>query len=449
MISSKIKRGDKIARSGNSKNLYFYSDQDKKNVSSSRKPSNARIEREVNLSGSGLKILSIVSSVFSKIFSVGFLKSKKFQFFVLPLLIVGLIGAYAFYSFFYSWTALFTLNLEYKYSDVSQTKEIPINSATNLQFVDLTQESSLSNTIETTGEQIVGEKSKGKIQIYNLTSDVRTIPAGTVLTCVSVTCNKLTYVTQFQLNLGGAASEAVDVIASDIGENYNATSGNRFAVSGFNSDTEVFGSTILPLSGGTPKKTVKVVAAADITNGETAAAESLQSTLLTTIKNTSANNDKFILDSTYTFEKTSVSSDLKEGETGSRVTVTVSGKGNVRSVPKNQFETYVEAFKAEITPEGYTLDMGRNTPQISLDTTDPNSPKIMIKVVGTLRVEFDLAKIRDSLAGVKYSKVDEIVKQIPNTSGHSKDFNNKILPEFFWKVPKNKDKILINVISVK
>ncbi|MFW5719741.1 MAG: baseplate J/gp47 family protein, partial [Candidatus Dojkabacteria bacterium] len=213
---------------------------------------------------------------------------------------------YGFFYIYYPSNKTFSATLFFKYREINEETTISLASNEGVNFVELEEVESVSSFTEATKEKPVGEKAKGEIRIYNTTNEIKEVTKGTKLTCISGSCKSLVYQTQNKLNLSPGGVDDVAVVAADIGENYNLSAGSsRFQVGSYNSDTEVFGSNLQGITGGTPKEFVKIVAKQDIKRAEDEAMKAVKNLLLSTIKNNPSHVDYIISDSSLKVEKIS------------------------------------------------------------------------------------------------------------------------------------------------
>lgn len=361
---------------------------------------------------------------------------------------------YGYYWYFYNLTNTFTATITYKLITINESRTIAASTAgdASLKIVKLTSEGSASNSTTTTGEKPTGDKATGNISLFNSTVEIKIIPKGTTLTCISSPCNTLTYITQNDLNLAPGSSDEVSVVAGDIGEGYNLLPGaGRFKVGKFNPEKEITATNVKPISGGTPKKMIKIVAAADIKKAETAALSDIKSELLNKIKTDPANYDKYIVsDSSLVVEKTESTPDVKEGQEAEFVNVDVKAKGTVNAFPKDQIDVVANKIKEEVTPKGYYLDE-KFTPSPTSKVVSQTKDKIEVSVTvqSIARPEIDIKKIKEELTGKAYSDADKVLSSIPNITSYKKSFQPTTLPQFFWKIPKEPNRIQIAVVAVE
>lgn len=386
-----------------------------------------------------------------KILGLNFFKSKKFQYLLLPLIILSALGFYGYYSYAYASGSKFTATIKYKYININQTKNITISKTdenNDIKIVELSVENSTATFVDTTGEKPKGDKASGEITIFNPTTSIKEIPAGTSLACISSVCNGLGYITQGTLNVGPGSSEIVKVEAGDIGSEYNlAAGGGKFQVSSFDPNTELVAQNIKPISGGTKKEIIKTVAAEDIAKAEEQAMNQLKTSLLSKLKNDPANKNYSIAESSFSIEKIESKPDHAEGEESNILNTTLKAKGKVNAFAKDQINIISDKMKKELTPQDYSLDEALTKVSSSIVNQTADSIEISVTLTSVARPNIDVEKIKKDLAGKHYSQSEDVLKSIPHTTGFSKEYYPQTLPQYFWDIPEGTNRISIKLVS--
>jgi hypothetical protein len=401
-----------------------------------------------------LRILKTkISAFLSKIHLNEIVKSKKFKFIVLPVIIGSMLLFYGYYWYTYTLGANYTAELKYNYKEIAQEKLIEVGGTTTAAKVEkLSAEDSNTISANTTGEKVTGERAKGLVTIFNSTTDIKVLKAGTPLSCISNSCTGLGYTLDNDLNLGPGASDETAATAGDIGENYNLSAGaGRFKVATFDPQTEILASNVKPIAGGTPKKNIKVVSKADIVKAEESALSTLKDTLVTKIKNDPA-NEQYILASSATaikVEKVSTNLDVKEGDEAELVNIGVKAKVTIDAIQKGEIDSLVTQIKKEVTPEGFVLDEVKTNITTGFTAKTKDTFEVSIKISSIAQPDLNVDKIKKELAGKQYSNAEKVLSSIPNLKGYNQNFEPKTLPQYFWKIPTNTHKINIKLVGEK
>jgi len=371
---------------------------------------------------------------------------------VIPIVIVLCLFAYGYHWYYYSYSNSFVAVIEYKYISINESRVVMANASTTspdaLKTVQLITEDTLGSTANASGQKIVGDKASGSVSIINPTTQARVIPASTVLTCFSTACNGLSFTTTTDVSIAPGGFGEARVVANDMGDNYNIAPGQRFKVGKFDPN-EVLASNNKAFSGGTPKRILKIVAQADIKNAEDTALTNLKTRLADKIANEPANNQYEIAASSIQVEKISTESDVQVGQEAEIVNVTVKAKGTVQALPKEQITAQVQSIRAEVTPEGYYLDEKSIAKGYTITKQTKDSIEITMTFAAIARPTIDTAGIKEKLKGKPYGEAPAILDTIPNIKSYRTDFDPKTLPQFFWKIPDNTNRIFINLNAVK
>ncbi len=171
-----------------------------------------------------------------------------------------------------------------------------------------TFEIKVNGEIETTGKQIVGEKARGSIIVYNKQDKVQNIPKGAILT--SADGKQFELLTPIQI--AGSTSDFAEgimkfgqtktvITASQIGPEFNIAKDTKLTFKDF-SENLIIAKVELDFSGGT-KEEVKVVSKNDKTSLEAKLKEEIQKEVDQKIKNDVSNLSGVLLDTIQTDTK--------------------------------------------------------------------------------------------------------------------------------------------------
>ncbi len=440
-------------------------------VSLSQNQGSLLIKRRISLERQGL--LSRIRSIFSKsgkvfterrtVSNTTFsstlnsskesfkLRGKKRLFFYLsaifgmPIFLI-IIAVYGFIDN----SVLYAVTLRYKYQNLLLERQIQIkeNSPFNFQIIKLTTEDGVTVSNPTTGQKIVGEKASGYVSVFNATAEIKVIPKGTEVLCISSSCNGLVYIADSDLNLGpGSSSGDLKIVASDIGENYNVNvNTGRFKVGNFDPNLEIIAANVRPITGGTPKKTVNIVSGDDLKALEEKALDYLKGSILLKLTTDPNNVNKYLFsENSLKIEKISVEGD-REGQEADVVNLTVRAKGTIDAIPKESINKIIEEMKATMVPDGYYLDEKTFKYNLSVTSTD-NDFTITITATGIGRVNLNVDELKSKLANKSLNEAENIINSIPNIHSINTMYTPDYIPEFLRKVPGNPNKIQIRLIA--
>lgn len=359
--------------------------------------------------------------------------------------------AFAVYTFF-SYSALYTVNISYEFKNVSgtQTIEASTDGSSDFKITKLENTDSASAFLDTTGQKAVGEVAKGQISVFNATSEIKVIKKGTTITCISSACKGLVYISNTDLNLGpGSSVNDYPITASDIGENYNlATNAGRFKVGNYNSGTEIISSNISPISGGTQKTFVKIASQADADAVEKKALDDLKNIILTNIRTNSENNSKYIIsDSSFQIKKISSQTD-PVGTEEETINTTVQAKGTVDAFPKAQIENVIKDLKSSIIPDGFHLDEDYFHSDTKVISSTPGKITLEVSVNAVARPNLNTDEIKQSIFGKSIPDAEKYLSSIPNTKSYSASYSPSTMPGFLRHVPSDPNRVQIQYIAL-
>jgi len=365
---------------------------------------------------------------------------------IIPLFII-LTGAYLFLNSM----SLYTVNIRYKFLNVSDSRQIVASADDNSDFkiVKLSDTDSTSTSANASGQKIVGDKASGFISVFNATAEIKVLKKGTAVTCISSACNGLVYVTDSDLNLGpGSSANDLRIVAGDIGDDYNLpVNAGRFRIANFNANTEIIASNIQSLSGGTAKQTLKVISKEDIKAVEDKALADLRITLLNKIKNNPNNVDKYIFsENSFTVEKTASQTDA-EGTQTEIINTNVTARGSIDAFPRDQIQPLVDEMKSKLAPSGYSLDEKFFNFTANPIPSEAGKIALRVQVNGVARIDIDLDKLENDLKGMSIREADNLISKLPNIEGFTSNYSPTSMPEWLRKVPSDSEKIQIKLVA--
>lgn len=306
-----------------------------------------------------------------------------------------------------------------------------------------------SQTAPATGTKDVGTKAKGSVTIRNCTDAPIAIKAGT-----GVSSNNQTYIMQSALALGsgnfdsdsnckssGSHVGAVQVVASDNGDDYNLGSGGSYSVAGFNSSV---GGTGTAMTGGS-SKTITVVTTSDA-NTAKEKLNTKDDTIKADLVKSLEDKGYYAIESTYnkSNEKTTISPQV--GQEGSEVKVSYSATFTMLGVKKDDLRKIVEDnIKDQVDTEKQAIQSDGIDSATYEVLNDLNDDKITISYNGQVEVgpDINIDELKTLVAGQKKGDTENIVRELPSVT----DATVKYSPFWVNKTPKNTAKIKIEFSS--
>ncbi len=293
-----------------------------------------------------------------------------------------------------------------------------------------TQSAELTRSAATTGSREVGEKAKGEVTIYSFDSAPRTIGKNTVLTL-----DGLQFFTEQDVQVA-SASEAfvggnlvkqpgktkVEVVAEEIGTQYNADKGERFKV-GDLSETIYFGQNDNALSGGT-KKTVKTVARKDIDDLETALLRQVSSSEATLLKNSKASLKA--LKNLTEVELVNTNSSKEVGEEADKVTLSSTGMVTYYLYDENKLKDVIGQQFADELPDGFSIHKDKTI--YRLDSAEKDGNEISLDLTANVKATQDIPQ-EDIMSAVKFKsrgELDTLLKERYKVTGYELKVSNPL-----------------------
>lgn len=369
---------------------------------------------------------------------------------IIALLLIGIV----FMALAGKAEILLTLNQRPLSKDLNITLD-PTLSESNFESLTLKSEIvasdfSFSQSNETTGTTLVGEKAKGKIQIANKSDGVKTFPAGTNLSSgnlrftldddVTVASSSVEVKRGEEVKTYGT-SEA-NVTAVKIGAESNLPAETKLAVGDFSDNTyEAYSSTAF--SGGSSRE-LRVVSEND------------QSQLLAEVKKKILENaaQKFKEESTANGQKTFISTgnltvseanySAKVGDETKTLTLDLSAQVQAIAYQNEDLRPLADYVLNDLVPEGFV--MVNKDPEIlsAVDTTASGSSVVIAANISSKAIpKLDLDALKNEILGQSLSSAEAIL----NGKGEIKSYSIKLIPSImhsFWKkIPGKTNNITI------
>lgn len=378
-----------------------------------------------------------------------YLKLKKHFFYIFSVILVPFFVIIIIFLIYVNNSIFFSVVLAYEYKILSYEDIIDLDNDNII--TTLSAEEGVTVSDYTTGTKIVGEKAQGKISVFNATSEVVVIKAGTKVTCISSSCNGLEYVAVNDLNIGPGSASDLEIIASDIGVEFNiAINAGRFKIGNFDPNVEIVASNIRPIQGGTIKKTIMIVSKEDIERLQNKALEELKILLRSKIiyDPNYVNKYVFLKESDIKISNITVDGD-KEGDEKDIFNLTVKANGELNAISNSKIIPKIQEMKLKVTPNGYFIDdKSFNYSVQALYNNSNNRPYLQVKLNGIMRLIVDIEYIKNQ---IKQKRLNEAVKFLENLSNLKvleMVYTPEFIPEYFRFIPADTNRIRIQVIAL-
>ncbi|GIK84092.1 MAG: hypothetical protein BroJett025_07140 [Patescibacteria group bacterium] len=387
---------------------------------------------------------------------------KNVKWFAILGVILGLLVLYGILALGSSFVAKTAVDVTLNKKLVSKDIELTLDTKASQTDVEklliaaetVTKKASDTSTMQTTGIKIVGENAKGKVAVYNKTTEVKTFDKGTQLKY-----NDLIFVLDEQITVASASDkpggkdygkQETTITASQIGAEGNLKKDTELTIASY--DTSSYNAFVIDedLAGGSSRE-VRVVAQKDLDE----LLKDLKEELLKKINDEFAaesGNGTYILPSKSIInEKAKYNSELeKEAESLSLEleieveAVTYSG-GDLKPVAQ-------EILSKEL-PENYELEDA--DPQILSSPSQTDLDKLESEAVVSIEANISAYAIpklsedslKSEIAGKSFSEATEILNAKEEISSVSFKTVPGLLSAFVKKVASSADRILIQFIK--
>ena len=304
--------------------------------------------------------------------------------------------------------------------------------------------------IDTTGEDLVGDKAVGEVTIYNRTTIERIFDEGTVITSSDglrfLTKNAITVepavvdIDEDYNQVTTPSKETVAIVADDIGADYNLSAGQELTVDSFIKDSFV-AKNEKAFSGGSSQK-VKVVAEEDRAD--------LKEKVLATIKDQGqqelvsqlASGEKLIKESIF-WEVVEEEFSHKVGDETDQLTLTLTAKLTGLAYWDQDLNSLIEALLEAQVPSGFVLG-GEKKADFKFVEDQEAGVLFDLSFGASLYPDIDEAEIKKKIAGRKLETIEDYLSLLPSVDS-SEVYFSPPLPNFLLTLPHRTDNITIRM----
>lgn len=304
---------------------------------------------------------------------------------------------------------------------------------------------------EATGTGLVGDKAKGSVVFNNCEDSAAiTIPSGT-----RISSGSRAYTTQSDVTVPGGSgtffgcnspgvSSAVEVVAVDIGSEFNTSSGTTFSVSGHSNSSSAYMRAVASTDiGGGSSKEVKVVSAQDIERargvliGEST--EKYKEDLVKKFTNGERVIDSsFVVDRGKAASKPAVDEEAPDGKAVLSMEIDVS----IQAIPKAELESFLKSYlesKMDDDQPQKVFDTGADGATIGNFQEEDDAMFATINSTGRIGPEIEEAAIKEQVKGLIYGEVQSQLEAREGIKEADVQFS------YFWvrTVPNDTDKIKV------
>ncbi len=424
------------------------------------------IQRDVPTVDRRMKNSTPREGLFSKLKNFNFKSKKAVRIFVIALiaLIVLPVAGFAVYNQMAP-IAKVRIFVEAKSVDIERTftgdpniKEIDFD---NLRIPIKTEEisESLSDTVTPTGKAYKGEKAQGSITItyWKGTSCSDATPKATLGAGHTLTTGNKSYKTTSAVEITCNSMATLNVVAADIGEEFNIAASQPFSVAGYGS-SEVYGLNSAAFTGGS-KQEYTVLSQQDVDS----AIERISSTSIEEIKSDLRDSDTNweIIENSIKSEvdKSSIKTDKKVGEEASVVNLDITIKGTATYYStKNLNEGLTDLLRQEAQEKdlfkndsGLELALGDSIEK-KLTVNDAVKDKVEIKLEAksSVRPKINKGDIESKLQGMSWKEGNEYSQSLVFSDQKTEvEFIPSGYPEFLKRFPNRRGGVLVSVVEIE
>jgi hypothetical protein len=405
----------------------------------------------------GKNILAVLSSLPIVKGIIGAPKSKMKKLLVPVFLIIvgGLIGVYWYTGEVVAEIDVESIPVAYQGEITAKTTAEDIDE--NELMIPARAETATNNgsdSTSATGTAVRGEKASGSVTIYNMTDDPITVAAGTVLSN-----GGLGFALQSEVVVPkrpdpiGMGSISGDVIAQDVGSEYNLAAGTTFTV-GSIALSELSATNPSAFSGGS-KEEYSVVSQADIDG----VADELKKKLYAQSKEELAKKYEntrwtYVSESVKNELDGDVSSDVPAGAEQDSVNVDVKTKSTALYYDSEALDELIETLLMNTVGEDSldSIELSDNMEKdisVTSSSVDDGTVVISVSVSGFVTPLLDEDEIERNMYGKSWAEGIKYLKDLEYVSGDPEvTYYPEWIPEFAWRMPSRKGQITVKVNNV-
>lgn len=308
----------------------------------------------------------------------------------------------------------------------------------------------VTDKLNTTGEDLVGDKAQGEVTVYNRTTIEKTFPEGTTLK----SSDGLLFLTKEEVVLEAAkidvdedynqvttpSKKTVEVVAADIGADYNLPANQEFEVDDF-IKADFVAKNETAFSGGSSRK-VKVVAEED--------QESLKERLLSLINSQGEEELGKQLSSGEKLIDQSLEVDLKEEnfshdlkEETEELSLTIKADLVGLAYQEEDLNYLIEELLKQQVPSGFVLGAEKKV-DFKFVEKQTEGALFNLSFGASLYPELDEAEIKRKIAGRKLATIEDYLSLLPSVDASEVIFSPP-LPDFLLTLPHRVDNITIRM----
>lgn len=309
----------------------------------------------------------------------------------------------------------------------------------------LKTQASGEKTISTTGTKLVGEKATGVVKIQNGLASPINLPAGTILASTS----DLKFATTKTASVSAALSPAspgvanVDVVAANIGAEYNLAKDESFKVGNY-PKADVDAVSLGNFTGGTSRQ-ITAVSAEDQNKLERELTEELVRKAQLTLSGEISAEEKFVESATVaTPSVKEFSHKVGDEAVNLKLSLTISATG--LAVNNKQLFEYAKSILGGKTPQGYVLTEGEMDIDFEVTGEEEGVYETKTRISAGLLPEIDKGDIARKISGKYPRLVEAFLNSIPGFTRADMKINPR-MPAVLRTMPHVAKRITVELES--
>jgi len=310
--------------------------------------------------------------------------------------------------------------------------------------------------METTGEKTVGKSAKGKIKIFNKTTEEKTFKKGQTVTYEDDDENDFTFTTDEEVtvsarvdNIDGtitSGEKEISVTASNIGENYNIKSGETLSIKDQKS-ADFSAVSVENFTGGKSEK-VKVVAQADLTK--------LSSDVTAVLKQKALEDLKFklgltqkIIEGTIQTKVVEETFNHKVNDETEKVILTQNVEASALVYSSVDMDELLDSLLESFVPSGYVLSSKDKVVNIEVlgnsatTVLKENEADVQLTIKTYIVADITESGIKDSIKGKGLEEAKKVLDEVRNVNSYALNLNPSIPLLSF--IPKDTNRITVDI----
>ncbi|QQG40909.1 MAG: baseplate J/gp47 family protein [Candidatus Levyibacteriota bacterium] len=358
----------------------------------------------------------ILKNIIKKLYV--FKKFGKNKIIFIPPIIIAIIAIFLSYIFLLKATVSLSVRpkIVEQNQDITFSTKAPTDFSKNIisaKTLETTQDGKITKSAS--GKKEVGEKAKGTITILSALGKEQTFTKGTVIT----SSNKLKFALDETVKIASSSGLSdvktikTNVVAEDIGKEYNLPSGTKFTIDDFGS-SEVEAKNDAAFSGGS-KKEVMVVSKKDVEKAIEEITKNLEEKAKKSMEEKIDQKNK-LLPVIVNSEFSQKSLDKKVGEETETFTIAGNINYNGISYPDDELQKLSKELLKEKTIDDAFIQDDISYALENSKKKNNNEVSAAIHVKALLLPKLEKEKIANTLSGKSFDEAQKILLKIPQVS---------------------------------